>query len=136
MNKTIEKANELLEKISDFPWEKNGEYGVQILDKHDEWVCQLWDRTEDNMLNHENNAQFIAQAPELIQALIEEVEKYQWISVDGANNLPEGDWLVLCKDAKKHVAKKKGKLVTIGNYFDFDMSPVISYMPLPETPDE
>lgn len=58
--------------------------------------------------------------------------KGEWISVNGSKELPIGSWLVEVKDKRKgrisrQVAVVHKNLIVIGNHFDFDMRPVISY---------
>lgn len=60
-----------------------------------------------------------------------------WTEIFGADELPEGVWLVEIQEERVgtvyHVATKIGLSVAIvGSCFHFDMPPIIAYAPIPE----
>jgi hypothetical protein len=62
-----------------------------------------------------------------------------WIKVNGSREVPVGKWLVATINKSNEVSIETcvahENVVTVGNYFDFDMPPVIAYCPQPEFTD-
>lgn len=62
-----------------------------------------------------------------------------WISVDGAKNLPLGNWQVATegregREPAVHIANALENVVLVGGYFHFDMPKVYAYAPCLELP--
>ena len=61
-----------------------------------------------------------------------------WIEVDGAKNIPIGDWMVATCDKESnvatHIAKCRPNVIVIGGYFHFDMPKVYAYKKIGELP--
>lgn len=60
----------------------------------------------------------------------------KWLSVDGYENLPVGEWFVYIPERtdKFHVAVIHKNLQVIGGHLGFDMQPVTHYRALPVGP--
>ena len=55
-----------------------------------------------------------------------------WVSVDGYEELPKGNWLVMVEGKKvPMVAENESKTCIVGGYFAWDREKVIAYTPLP-----
>lgn len=85
MNKQF--IEELLKKISPWPWETNGDRQNVNAKGTDDWVCQLFSKSEEVFDGYFDNAYFIAQAPEIISSLLQELDQYRWRDVK--DGLPE-----------------------------------------------
>lgn len=61
-----------------------------------------------------------------------------WIEVDGAKNIPIGDWMVATFDKESkvatHIAKCRPNVIVIGGHFHFDMPKVYAYKEIGELP--
>lgn len=61
-----------------------------------------------------------------------------WIEVDGAKNIPTGDWMVATCDKESkvdtHIAKCSPNVIVIGGRFHFDMPKVYAYKEIGELP--
>lgn len=61
-----------------------------------------------------------------------------WIEVDGAKNIPIGDWMVATCDKElkvaTHIAKCRPNVIVIGGHFHFDMPKVYAYKEIGELP--
>lgn len=61
-----------------------------------------------------------------------------WIGVDGAKNIPVGDWMVATCDKESkvdtHIAKCRPNFIVIGGHFHFDMPKVYAYKEIGELP--
>jgi len=70
----------------------------------------------------------------------EEAKESKWISVDGVENIPDGDWLVLLEKEMLgrtiHSASidNKMRVSTVGRLFVWEAPKIIGYMPLPDPP--
>ena len=65
------------------------------------------------------------------------MEEKEWISVDGYENIPIGEWLVYVPKRigrEFNVAVVHKNLTIIGGLFGFDMQPVTHYQALPVAP--
>lgn len=62
--------------------------------------------------------------------------QHPWIDVDGIDNMPFGNWIVIMADGKHGVCQVvqggSGKFAVINGHFYFDLEPVVAYMPMPE----
>ena len=61
---------------------------------------------------------------------------WQWKEVEGASDIPVGNWLVTLEDGTVHTCKcsqiSNGTMPIIGGKFHFDCEEVIAIMPQPE----
>ena len=59
----------------------------------------------------------------------------EWITVDGYENLPDGEWLVEVEKSiyrmKIHTAYKGPKMCFVAGHFAFDQPKVIAYRSIP-----
>lgn len=55
-----------------------------------------------------------------------------WKPVKSIEEIPEGAWLVQLSNGKMATANIGRFMHVIGGRFDFDMQPVVAYMPLPK----
>jgi len=79
MSDKIQEIKEVLLKATPGPWEAYvHNSGAKVSAKGasaDNWICQLWYKSEEPMENYEGNAHFIAKAPEYITYLLQEIER-------------------------------------------------------------
>ena len=57
-----------------------------------------------------------------------------WVDVDGAENLPSGEWVVRLESGRNEIARttgKDGSVFIVGGCFHFDMPKVIAYTRVP-----
>jgi hypothetical protein len=74
IDEVVRQVNEALIAATPAPW--IGQYhsdGSEIVTKAGEWICQLWNISENPMENHENNTLLIANAPEWLRLLLTEI---------------------------------------------------------------
>ncbi len=72
---------------------------------------------------------------EFVSGIIHQYTKDQsgWVSVDGYEELPKGNWLVLMEGSSIPMTAEVGNYCLIGNCFAWDRNKVIAYKPLPPT---
>lgn len=78
--KKIAEIREALEKATPGPWEYEmweGYADVYPTTGRHVPICQLWTKTEEPMENAENNAHLIANAPEWLGFLLDELERLE-----------------------------------------------------------
>lgn len=61
--------------------------------------------------------------------------QYPWKDVDGAENLPVGEWLVRLENQEVHTAQvyevRVGTVAVIRGVFYYDLEKVVAYAPIP-----
>ena len=64
------------------PWIYDVDSNV-VISENGSWVCQLWNRNEEDMPNHEANGPLLATAPEMLEVL-EKAEEWLkgWASAE------------------------------------------------------
>lgn len=112
-NTTKQKAKELLERISPWPWEFKQQYvstpnGGHIINGEELIICRLTQAADKSLDQKQSDAEFIAEAPSIIQALLDENEKLQVDNTNLKTLLGEtGDYIKYNEPNLLHVAETK-----------------------------
>lgn len=88
------------------PWVPQVDNGRQVVTTDGEWICQLWTKYEDDMVNAQNNVLLIAAAPDLLAACEKYLAAEQQLVPGGG--IPYAAMIEASQAAKDAIAKAKG----------------------------